>query len=112
MPVIKSAIKKMRQDKKREKTNDDFRAKLERAIRNAEKTKSGKAVVEATSLVDRAAKNNIIHKNKASRIKSQLSKLSKPATSATPKKTATQAKPAPKATKTPAKKASKSPAKK
>lgn len=109
MPVIKSAIKKMRQDKKREKTNDEFRAKLEQSIRNAKKTKSAKAVVEATSLVDRGVKNNLVHKNKAARLKSQLSKLAKPAASTkAPKTAATKTK----ATKPAAKKATKSASKK
>ena len=108
MPVIKSAIKKMRQDKKREKANDDFRAKLEQSIRNAKKTKSAKAVVEATSLVDRAAKNNILHKNKAARLKSQLAKVAKPAATKTSKPAATKAK----AAKPAAKKATKSTSKK
>ena len=97
MPVIKSAIKKLRQDKKREKQNDDIRLALKMAIRSAKKTKTGKSVAKAISTVDKAAKNNIIHVNKASRLKSTLSKISKPqsAKTATPtsvKKTSTKSK--------------------
>lgn len=78
MPVIKSAIKKLRQDRKREKQNDELRAALKTALRSAKKTKSGKSVALAFSTVDKAAKNNIIHVNKASRLKASLSKVAKP----------------------------------
>jgi len=78
MPVIKSAIKKLRQDKKREKQNDSVRNALKSSIRSAKKTKAGKSVAKAMSIVDKAAKLNIIHPNKASRLKSSLSKLAKP----------------------------------
>lgn len=78
MPVIKSAIKKLRQDKKREKQNDQVREVLKSSIRSAKKIKTGKAVVKAISTVDKAAKMNIIHINKAARLKSTLSKLAKP----------------------------------
>ena len=83
MPVIKSAIKKLRQDKKREKQNDKVRDLMRSSVRSAKKTKTGKAVTKAISTVDKAAKLNIIHKNKASRLKSSLSKLAKPASSKT-----------------------------
>ena len=47
------------------------------AIRKATKEPTKKNVQEATSVVDRAAKNKLIHKNKAARIKSRLSQLTK-----------------------------------
>ncbi len=103
MPVIKSAIKKLRQDKKKEKQNDAIREQLKSAIRSAKKVKTGKSVTKAISKVDKAAKLNIIHNNKAARLKSSLSKLAKPVSSkitekvaakstkkATPKKTTTK----------------------
>lgn len=52
---------------------------MEIAIRKAEKTKTFKAVREAISLVDRSTKTNLIHRNKAARIKSRLNALSKAA---------------------------------
>lgn len=79
MPVIKSAIKKLRQDRKQEKQNNLLRDSLRSALRSAKKTKNGKSVGKAIAIVDKASKNNIIHKNKASRLKSSLSKLAKPA---------------------------------
>jgi len=78
MPVIKSAIKKLRQDKKREITNDALRDSLKNAVRSAKKTKTGKSVAKAVAIIDKAAKQNIIHGNKASRLKSSLNKIAKP----------------------------------
>ena len=77
MPVIKSAIKKLRQDKKREKQNDELRSALKKALRVAKKAKSGKSVATAISTVDKAAKHKIIHTNKAARLKSRIAKLLK-----------------------------------
>lgn len=77
MPVIKSAKKKMRQDKKREKRNNLLRNALIKAIKKARKKPTQELVREAISLADKASKHNIIHKNKAGRIKSSLSKLVK-----------------------------------
>lgn len=98
MPVIKSAIKKLRKDTKRTSENDKFRRELELALRDAKKTKSSKSASHATSLVDKAVKKNLMHKNKAARVKSSLSKLAKPAaktesktTKPTSKKSATKA---------------------
>ena len=78
MPVIKSAIKKLRRDRKREVENNIFRKNLDTAIRVAKKQKNTTLISKATSIVDRAVKKNIMQKNKAGRIKSSLSKLIKP----------------------------------
>lgn len=85
MPVIKSAIKKLRQDRKQEKLNDEFRKKLESAVAKAKKSKTAESVKNAISFVDKAVKINILHKNKGSRVKSSLSKLAKPAQQSTKK---------------------------
>lgn len=81
MPVIKSAIKKLRQDKAREKQNALLSKKLKDAVRKAAREKSEKSIKKAVSLADRATKKNIIHKNKAARLKSSLAKLAKSSTS-------------------------------
>lgn len=77
MPVIKSAIKKLKQDKKTEKANDEFRHALKIALSVAKKQKSAKSVKSAVSLLDKAVKKNIIHQNKANRLKSKISKFAK-----------------------------------
>ncbi len=75
MPVIKSAKKKLRQDKKRTAQNKKVKDTLKDVIKKAKKSPSEKTVKEAVKIIDKAAKQNIIHKNKAARIKSALSKL-------------------------------------
>ena len=77
MPVTKSARKKLRKDRKREIQNRKTEASLEKFIRDTKKSPSVKKIEEAFSLIDRASKRNIIHKNKAGRLKSSLSKLIK-----------------------------------
>ena len=80
MPVIKSAIKKLRKDIVRTRANDVLRRELDVKVRLAKKVKTAKAVSAAMSVVDRAQKKNLMHRNRAARIKSSLSKLAKPAT--------------------------------
>lgn len=75
MPVIKSAKKKLRQDKKREKSNDLLRKNLAQAVKIAKKQKTSEKIRLAVKIADKASKKGVIHKNKASRIKSALSKL-------------------------------------
>ena len=74
MPIIKSAKKKMRQDKKRNSVNLKTLTSLKRAIADVRKNPSVESLKKASSLIDQAAKKNIIHKNKASRLKSRLAK--------------------------------------
>ncbi len=78
MPVIKSAIKKLRKDRKRERENDAFRNELDKTVKEAKKLKTSKAVSSASSILDRAVKKNLLHKNRAARIKSSLAKLAGP----------------------------------
>jgi small subunit ribosomal protein S20 len=87
MPVIKSAKKKLRQDKKRQARNNFLRQGFKDAVKEATKSKTAEKVKKAVSSVDKAVKKGLMHKNKAARIKSRLSKLGK----------ATTAKEAPKA---------------
>jgi len=78
MPVTKTAKRALRSSKRKAIINKRTIGKMEIAIRNAEKVKTFKAVREAVSLVDKTAKTNLIHRNKAARIKSRLSTLAKP----------------------------------
>lgn len=85
MPVIKSARKKLKQDKKRQKRNNDVKLAFKEAIKVAQKLKTADKITKAVKATDKAVKNKLIHKNKAARIKSKLSKLIK----ATPSKAST-----------------------
>lgn len=86
MPIIKSAKKKQRADKVKQKRNDVWRNLLSKALKAARKSPTLPKVAQAAKLLDKLAKKNIIHKNKAARLKSSLSKL------VTPKKKETEAK--------------------
>lgn len=77
MPVTKTAKRALRGSSKKEKVNTLILNKLGKALRSAKKNKTKKTIETAISLTDKAAKKNTIHKNKAARIKSQLSKLLK-----------------------------------
>jgi small subunit ribosomal protein S20 len=75
MPVIKSAKKKLKVDRKRESANKKAKANINLLIRKAQKKPTEKAIQEAFKAVDKGIKKDIFHKNKGSRIKSGLSKL-------------------------------------
>jgi len=83
MPNLKTAKKNLRKTKKRTALNKKYKNKIDYLIR---KIKNG-VKEEAKNLqellknlykaVDKAAKEKVIHKNKASRIKSKMAKLIK-----------------------------------
>lgn len=75
MPVTKTAKRALRGSKNKETVNKIIVSRLDAAVRNAKKSKSSNKIIQAISLADKAAKKKIIHKNKAARLKSQLSKL-------------------------------------
>lgn len=75
MPVTKTAKRALRSSKRKEARNKLITTRLNIAIRLAKKEKTKKRILEAVSLADRAAQKRVIHKNKAARIKSTLSKL-------------------------------------
>lgn len=75
MPVIKSAIKKERQDKKRTAANKVRLEIVKRLIKKAKTSKKSIDIKKAISLIDKMVKIGLYHKNKASRLKSKLGKL-------------------------------------
>ena len=81
MPNLKSARKALRVAGRRRVINDRWRVKLRGALKELrlatvgkDKATIDKAYLEATSILDRAARRNIIHPNKAARKKSRLAK--------------------------------------
>lgn len=74
MPVTKSAEKSLKQDRRRARFNLVTQKKFKAALKLARTKPTSKSVSEAQSLIDRATKKGIIHKNKASRLKSALTK--------------------------------------
>ena len=72
MPIIKSAKKALRRDRRRGVINAKLRRRMKQALKAAKKNATAKNLAEAYRLVDRAAKKRVIHKNKAARLKSRL----------------------------------------
>lgn len=86
MPIIRSAIKKVRKDKTRTALNKKRETGLKSLIKKARASKTAKDLQAVFSALDKAAKVKLIHPNKAARLKSRLSKgitgtsVSKPVT--------------------------------
>lgn len=76
MPIIKSAIKKVRKDKLRTARNKKREAGFKSLLKKARTSKATKDIQAAFSALDKAVKVNLIHKNKSARLKSRLSKKS------------------------------------
>ncbi len=117
MPIIKSAKKRVRVTQKAATRNSKTKRSLKSAVKafhaslTGNGAKAGEKLSKAQSEIDKAAKKNVIHKNKAARKKSQLAKAAKAAGAKPAAKKATAKKPAAKAT-TAKKPAAKAPAKK
>lgn len=74
MPIIKSAIKKMRKDRVRTKHNLAEKLNIKKLLKQARRNPSEKNLKEVFSVLDKAAKHKLIHANKAARLKSRLTK--------------------------------------
>ncbi len=80
MPIIKSAIKRDRQAKKRRARNLTIKTAVHKDTKAVTATvaagkDAAKALAAAYSEIDRAVKKGYLHKNTAARRKSQLAKL-------------------------------------
>ena len=80
MPLTKSAIKALKVSQRRKLENDLTRAKIKSAVKGAKISvaKRDKDVAQKLQTLyrelDLAAKKNVIHKNKAGRLKSRITK--------------------------------------
>jgi len=99
MPLTKSAKKALRVDRHKKSVNDLTRAKVKSALKGArlaiDNTSADvkEKIDAAYRELDLAAKKNVIHKNRASRLKSRLAKkLAKSGTEIKPIKKAAKAK--------------------
>jgi small subunit ribosomal protein S20 len=83
MPSHKSAEKRMRSDARKHDTNKAHRSSLRKnlkAYRDLQDPAAAKTKYpEMSSMIDRAAKKGIIHRRKADRLKSRLSRKVTPA---------------------------------
>ncbi|QBK26294.1 30S ribosomal protein S20 [Ureibacillus thermophilus] len=80
MPNIKSAIKRVKTNKKANVANSSAKSAMRTAVKKAEQAIASGAdnaqelVIQATKALDKAVSKGIIHKNAASRKKSRLAK--------------------------------------
>jgi small subunit ribosomal protein S20 len=84
MPVIASAKKALRRDRRRTIVNRRIRIKVKTALDVVKADSNEKTIASGYSALDRAVKKQVMHKNKAARLKSRLAK----ATPAVPAKAA------------------------
>ncbi len=75
MPITKGAIRKLRSDKSKTRVNGMVKRAFRESVSKMRKHPTVKNLVEVYRKLDRAAKSKVIHKNKADRLKSRLSRL-------------------------------------
>lgn len=109
MPIIKSAVKRMKQTVKRRERNVATKRDIKSAVKSFIEKPTAAGLSKAQSEIDTAVKKNLISKNTAARRKANLAKTAKAAgvKMEASKKAAPKAAPAkkPVAKKAPAKKA-------
>jgi small subunit ribosomal protein S20 len=78
MPQHKSAAKRMKTSAVRRNRNKPRLAKVRKTVKavrgSTDRDQAAGALAEAVSELDRAASKGVIHRNKASRLKSRLTK--------------------------------------
>ena len=75
MPLLKHAKKKLRQDIKRTVERKKLKTLYKSLIKKAKEEPSPTATSAAFKAIDKAAKKNLMHDNRAAHLKSALSKV-------------------------------------
>jgi len=77
LPQHKSAFKRMKTSEKARQRNKRVKSTLRGVLKNyaADKEKSPDKFKVVAKILDKAASRNVIHKNKAARLKSRFAKL-------------------------------------
>ncbi len=75
MPILPNAKKALRVSERKTIVNSRIRSRLKTMMKKFRQEPSESLLADTMSAIDRAAKNKIIHKNKAARLKSQLNSL-------------------------------------
>lgn len=79
MPITSSAKKKMRADIRKRAHNLIYKLAVKKALKTAHRQPSGDALKAAQKALDKAVRAKLMHKNKAARLKSRLTKRTQPA---------------------------------
>jgi len=74
MPVTKTAKRALRSSARKDLVNRKVLTSIDLALRSFKKSPTEKSASAAFSKLDKAAKKKVIHKNKASRLKSRVRK--------------------------------------
>ena len=75
MPVHKSAEKRLRQSQNANLRNRAVKSQIKTVVKKVETSLDEKDLKKAVSLLDKAGRKKVIHKNVASRVKSRLTRL-------------------------------------
>ena len=86
MPILQNAKKALRSSRKKTVFNSRVKSILKTTIDKIKKDPTKDNLSSAFSSIDKTVKRNLMHKNKAGRIKAQLSKLVKTSDTPEPKK--------------------------
>ncbi len=74
MPILANAKKALRASERRATVNRRVKAQVKTALDQAKAKPEANTLSEAFSRIDKAVKHHLMHRNKAARLKSQLSK--------------------------------------
>ena len=75
MPILKNAKKALRASQRKAVVNKGVKSRVKTTTDKVVKAKSVEDLPKAYSAIDKAVKKNLLHANKAARIKSRLSKV-------------------------------------
>lgn len=90
MPILKNAKKALRVSQRREQVNRKVKSQTKTTLDSVKAKVSPETVNAAYSAVDHSVKKNMIHRNKAARLKSQIARMAKAAGVTFTKKDATK----------------------
>jgi small subunit ribosomal protein S20 len=77
LPTHKSAAKRLKTSQKANARNRAMKSRISSLIKQTEASPNDASLKEAVSFLDKASRTGALHPNKASRIKSRLTKLVK-----------------------------------
>jgi small subunit ribosomal protein S20 len=75
LPVHKSAEKRLKQSKRANIRNRSIKSQIKTSVKKVEASLDEKELKNVVSLLDKATRKKVIHKNVASRVKSRLTRL-------------------------------------
>jgi small subunit ribosomal protein S20 len=84
LPVHKSAEKRLKQSKRANIKNRSIKSQIKTSVKKVEASLDEKDLKKVFSLLDKASRKKVVHKNVASRVKSRLTRLVNQKSAGTP----------------------------